>query len=454
LRYFLVCEDELFFYFVPKQSLEVIFLCESETLQKRLIRWGVKCRHAQLRKGAIYRNLKLCPTDRVAVFIRNEKEKREILSAILENTSISGITVVQQKEKSPQPPPHPRLRYVPLSAVCQNGLIHEMEKTISMIQLRTLRSIFHEQEKVLLLLQYDPDPDAVASALAMRVLLGRNKVSAPIASFGAVNRPENLAMIRLLEIEVHQVVPGDLADFDRIVLLDVQPSHFREILPQVHVIIDHHPETERSDALFKDIRPHYGATSTILTEYLQADDAKITQRLATALLYGIKTDTLLLEREAVDSDLRAFAYLYPMANHRLIRQMERPQLPREDLNVLSKAFENPLIVDDVIFAHLGPLSREDIVPYIADFCLEVEGIEWAVASGTYDNKLIISARNYGNTRSAGEVLRAAFSGVGKAGGHRSMAKATVPLSALGDTSEKALREFIETRFLAHLRGGS
>jgi nanoRNase/pAp phosphatase (c-di-AMP/oligoRNAs hydrolase) len=291
----------------------------------------------------------------------------------------------------------------------------------------------------------------------MRTLLGRNKLTAPIASFGAVNRPENLAMLKLLEIEVNQITVEDLKDYDRIVLLDVQPSHFREILPHVHVIIDHHPETERLDALFKDIRPYYGAASTILTEYLQADDSKITQRLATALLYGIKTDTLLLERVAVDSDLYAFSYLYPMANHRLIRQMERPQLPRGDLSLLSKAFENPLIVEDVIFAHLGALSREDIIPYIADFCLEVEGIEWAVASGTYEGNLIISARNYGNTRSAGEVMKAAFSSLGKAGGHRAMAKAIISLDALKDTSDQGLREFINKRFiriLAHLRASS
>ena len=451
MRYFLICEDELLFYFLPEQARDILFLCESETLQKRLIRWGVKCRHGNLQSGGIYRNLKLCPTDRICVFIRSDTERKQIVSSLLENTSVLGIMVIEERKKRPPSTSHPRVRYVPLSWICQNGLILEMEKTIGAIQLRTLRSIFHEQEKVLFLLQYDPDPDGIASALAMRTLLGRNKLSAPIASFGAVNRPENQAMLKLLEIEVHQIAVGDLKDYDRIVLLDVQPSHFREDLPDVHVIIDHHPETEYSETLFKDIRPSYGATSTILTEYLRAEDTKITQRLATALLYGIKTDTLLLEREAVDSDLYAFSYLYPMANHRLIRQMERPQLPRQDLSLLSKAFEDPVIVDDVIFTHLGTLSREDIVPYIADFCLEVEGIEWAVASGTNENNLIISARNYGTTRSAGEVMKAAFSGLGKAGGHRAMAKATISLDVLKDSSGKGIREFIRARFLAHLR---
>jgi nanoRNase/pAp phosphatase (c-di-AMP/oligoRNAs hydrolase) len=254
-------------------------------------------------------------------------------------------------------------------------------------------------------------------------------------------------MLKLLEIEVNQITLDELGEYNRIVLLDVQPSHFREELPQVHVIIDHHPETEICDCLFKDIRPHYGATSTILQEYLHAGDVKITQKLATALLYGIKTDTLLLEREAIENDLRAFSSLYPMSNHRLIRRMERPQLPKGDLSVLSRAFHKPTIKDDVIYVHLDDLTREDIVPYIADFCLEVEGIEWAVVSGVYDRKVVLSARNYGTTRSAGELLRAAFSAYGSAGGHRSMAKAVIPIDSLEGKDAKDPQRFVLQRFM-------
>lgn len=450
MRYIILCDDELPFYLVGRHPLqEVLFLCEDSRLQKRLIRRGARCRVGRLTAGAPYRRLGICLTDRVGMFIRDEKVRAGILHTVLDHTDVCGITLVEEATGKGQSAvePHPRVRCVSMADICQNGFINELEKTVSAAQLRTLRSIFHEQEKVLLLLQYDPDPDAVASALAMRTLLGRNKLSAPIASFGRVTRPENLAMLKLLEIEVIQVALEELRGFDRIVLLDVQPSHFRDALPPVHVIIDHHPENEIVQCLFKDIRPHYGATSTILQEYLQAGDVKITQKLATALLYGIKTDTLLLEREAIENDLRAFSFLYPMANHRLIRRMERPQLPKEDLSVLSKAFNKPSIVDDVIYVHLDDLTREDIVPYIADFCLEVEGIEWAVVSGVYDRKVVISARNYGTTRSAGEVMRAAFSAYGTAGGHRSMAKAVIPMDSLEEKNAKDPQRFVLKRFL-------
>ncbi len=454
MRYIIICDDELPFYFTRNSAKqELLFLCEDVRLQKRLNRRGAKCRYGKLRARAIYQRMKICPTDRIAVFIRETKARKEILQAVREYTDVFAITLIEElvNKKDAADIIYPRVRTVSMADICQNGFVEELEKTVSAARLRALQSIFHEQERVLLLLQYDPDPDALASALAMRTLLNRNKLSAPIASFGTVTRPENLAMLKLLEIEVEQVKPEEFEDYNRIVLLDVQPSHFRENLDQVHLIIDHHPENESADCLFKDIRPHYGATATILTEYLQAGDIKITQRLATALLYGIKTDTLLLERGAIGNDLRAFSFLYPMANHRLIRRMERPQLPKADLSVLSKAFQDPSITDDILFVHLDDLTREDIVPYIADFCLEVEGIEWAFVSGVYDQKIVISIRNYGYTRSAGELIRAAFSAYGSAGGHRSMAKAVIPLDILDEKQAKDLKKFVRQRFLLAYR---
>ncbi len=451
MRYIILCDDELPYYFVGQHpSQEVLFLCEDSRLQKRLIRRGVKCRSGKLGDRSVYQRLKICPTDRIGVFLSAEKARDGALKALLEHTDVIAITLFikeRTRKKRSAVTSHPRVRSVAMEEVVRTGFINELEKTVSAAQVRTLRSIFHDQERVLLLVQYDPDPDAVASALAMRTLLGRNRLSAPIATFGRVTRPENLAMLKLLDIQVNEIGLEALEEYGRIVLLDVQPSHFREELPPVHVIIDHHPETDNAVCMFKDIRPHYGATSTILQEYLHAGDVKITQKLATALLYGIKTDTLLLEREAIESDLRAYSSLYPMANHRQIRRMERPQLPKEDLSVLSKAFHEPSIVDDVIYVHLDDLTREDIVPYIADFCLEVEGIEWAVVSGVYDRKIVVSARNYGTTRSAGELMRAAFSSYGSAGGHRSMAKAVIPLDSLDEEDAGNPQEFLRRRFL-------
>jgi nanoRNase/pAp phosphatase (c-di-AMP/oligoRNAs hydrolase) len=129
-------------------------------------------------------------------------------------------------------------------------------------------------------------------------------------------------------------------------------------------------------------------------------------------------------------DVAAFAALYPEASHTLLRRIDRPQLPRGDLRTLSDAFLNAHIHRDILFTHLGPLLREDVIPYIADFCLEVEGVDWSVVSGVFEGRLILSVRNYGGSRSAGDVVKAAFERYGAGGGHRAMAKAVIPLGRL------------------------
>ena len=159
-----------------------------------------------------------------------------------------------------------------------------------------------------------------------------------MCTFGTITRPENVAMCKILEIEVEAIDAAALDQFDRVAMVDVQPSFLEEEkhFGEVDLVIDHHPVEQPIRARIKDVRPSYGATSTILVEYLRAADVKITQRLATALLYGIKSDTLGLERGGTKADLEAFTYLYLLANHNALRRIERPELSPEALDVLAR----------------------------------------------------------------------------------------------------------------------
>src|SRR5438552_537265 len=198
-----------------------------------------------------------------------------------------------------------------------------------------LRCHFASAVRVLILMQDDSYPDSLASALSLRMLLGRSKASAPIDSFGTITRPEKRVMTRIIDIDVEEIKAHAIEEYDIVAMVDTQPSFFEEAFGEVDLVIDHHPEETPTRAHLRDIRPAWGATSTIMTEYLRAADVKITQRLATALLYGIKTDTLHLERGATKADLEAFAYLHPLANHSALRRIERPELPNEALDVLA-----------------------------------------------------------------------------------------------------------------------
>jgi nanoRNase/pAp phosphatase (c-di-AMP/oligoRNAs hydrolase) len=321
---------------------------------------------------------------------------------------------------------------VSLKELLESNIRWHIRLAKTMRRLEEMRNLFEDAESILILLQDDPDPDAIASGLALRQVLGRNKGTAAIGTFGRVTRPENAAMIKLLEIELERVTTHNIRQFDRIAVVDMQPPHLSHTLDRVDLVIDHHPEQFTYKSAIKDVRPSYGATSTILLEYLLCAGSNVGTRLATAMLYGIKSDTFLLAREVNEWDVEAFSYLYPLANQNLMRRIERPELPPAALDALSTALKNRQVIDKVAFVHLGRVERDDLIPQMADFSLSFEGIEWAFVSGVFDSNYIISVRNVGYVRAAGRVLKEAFGDIGSAGGHASMAKAVIPLSRLAE----------------------
>jgi nanoRNase/pAp phosphatase (c-di-AMP/oligoRNAs hydrolase) len=342
---------------------------------------------------------------------------------------------------------------VPLSSLGESLIRPALDRATTRARVERIRARFEDAERVLILMQDDPDPDAIASALALKVLLGRTRTSAPLCTFGTITRPENLAMCKILEIDVEEIDARALEQFDRVAMVDVQPTFLEEPIGEVDLVIDHHPVERPFKSRVKDIRPSYGATSTILVEYLRAADVKISQRLATALLYGIKSDTLGLERGGTRADLEAFAYLYLLANHNALRRIERPELSEAALDVLARGLADRRIVHGVFFSHLGRVAVVDLVPQFADFGLQAEGVEWSVVSGVVGADLHVSIRNVGYVRSAGEVAHEAFGDLGSAGGHRTMAKAVIPMARLGDADAGAgpvVAERVSQRFLRAL----
>ncbi len=323
-------------------------------------------------------------------------------------------------------------------------------------RLEQLRKLTGPAERVALLLQDDPDPDGIASAIALRTVLGRNRATTPLFSYGTTTRAENLAMLRLLDVTVEPADTDTLRAFPCVALLDVQPAYFGDRLQHAHVVIDHHPRVGPIDAEFCDLRPQYGATSTILTEYLEACEVDISQRLATALLYGIKSDTLMLNRETGPADLRAFMNLYPLQNYNVLRRIERPELTLAFAHFLVRVLPRLRKQMGLLTLHVGRVEREDVIPQLADFCLQFENTEWVAVSGKWQHELVISVRNPGYVRSAGDVVRKLFNTIGRAGGHRTMAKARIPLrhwrKQFGSTHDRAVGAAVESVFLQELYG--
>jgi len=383
----------------------------------------------------------------VVIAARPERFGR-IVSAVSAAIPEAPLLVVRDDDR-----PLPGATVVPLSVFGERVIQPAVDRACQRARAERVRAHFEGADRVLILMQDDPDPDAIASALALRILLGRTRSSAPICTFGTITRPENLAMCKILEIDVEEISARRIHEFDRVAMVDVQPSFLEEHFDEVDLVIDHHPVERPVRAHIKDVRPSYGATSTILVEYLRAADVKFTHRLATALLYGIKSDTLGLERGGTKADLEAFSFLYLLANHNALRKIERPELSAAALDVLAQGLTRRQVRGGVFFSHLGTVATADLIPQFADFGLRAEGVEWSVVSGVVGDEVHVSVRNVGYVRSAGEVTRAAFGDLGSAGGHRTMAKAVLPLPTLlggGTPAVGACEERIMERFLRAL----
>jgi nanoRNase/pAp phosphatase (c-di-AMP/oligoRNAs hydrolase) len=296
-------------------------------------------------------------------------------------------------------------------------------------QYRRLLNQFHSDDRVLVAIV--ADPDSLASAIALKRLLWRKVAGVTIGCANSINRPDNQTMVRLLKIPLEPLSGIKVEEYKKHVLLDGQPgfnSAFSGLNPQV--IIDHHPLADSSSkAEYVDIRPRYGANSTIMTEYLKGGRIKPSTRLATALVYGIKNDTADFSRPSLEQDVKAFQFLFPKANQAVLRKIEFSEMRYRDLSVLRLALDRIVRRKSSIFAYLGRVQSDDNLVQVADFLLKVDCVDFSVVSGIYEDRLVVILRNATLSANAGKTAKTAFGHLGSAGGHKAMARAEVPLSA-------------------------
>jgi nanoRNase/pAp phosphatase (c-di-AMP/oligoRNAs hydrolase) len=295
-------------------------------------------------------------------------------------------------------------------------------------KLRRLYAQFTKEDQLAILI--NADPDSIASAMALKRLLWRRVANTAIVHINKIKRPDNLAMIRLLRVGLTYVNKMDLRSFSRFAMVDSQPAHNPLFAGfPYNVIIDHHPQTEVAASL-TDIRPDYGATASIMTEYIRAAKIKPSVPLATALFYAIKTDTNNFEINAQSEDVRAFQYLFRYANTHLARKIEQSEITFDFLKIYQVAIEKMQRQKGHIHVYLGPVPSPDVCVLIADFFMKVHDVTWSIVSATYKKELIVILRNDGIRKNAGEVANKAFGTIGSAGGHKSMARAEIPLDNL------------------------
>lgn len=300
--------------------------------------------------------------------------------------------------------------------------------------LRRLEALYQavgHADSLLILTHNDPDPDAIASAAALQWLLGEQiGVDTHIVYKGIVGRAENKALVRYLGRPLRLLTDTEVFKTRLVALVDTQPGAGNNALPpssNVTIVFDHHPlRAETSAARFADVRPGVGATSTILTEYCRAAQAELPASLATALFYGVKTDTMALGRGASQSDVAAYFYLQSRVDVQALVSIERAQVPPEYFQGLVAALQSAHVYEGVLIGTIGKMQRPDLTAEMADLLLRLRGVEWVLCMGVYEDELILSVRT-NRQHGAGQLIQSIVGGLGSAGGHGSMAAGQIPL---------------------------
>jgi len=299
------------------------------------------------------------------------------------------------------------------------------------------------------------DPDAIAAALAMQHLLAKRLKLPSIISFdGVVGREENRVLCACLNVVITPINDVNLDDYDFIALVDCQPGTGNNSLPEgrkADAIIDHHPREGNLEGVkFIDIREDCGSSSTILAEYLRAARLRINRNLATALIYGLKTDVMNVGRQSQPADTRAFAHLFPLIDTDKLNLIERAKLPPEYFRKLKEAIEEAGTYDDIIVSDLGDVKNPGMIGELADLFLRLTGVTTALCFGGYDGKLLISIRTSSPKIDAGKVIRFAVGARGTAGGHSTMAGGQINLFKETKKEQKEHKKAILDRIFKRL----
>lgn len=371
--------------------------------------------------------------DAIAVIdLADETRARRVARAVRGAFPPASILVIDHWRRAHHGAARDGLRWLDEGELLADAIELVLRRVASHKRLRGLRRALRGRRTCAFLVQNDPDPDAIASALALRRALGLRPERSPIITLGFVTRPENRRLIEELGIVVKHVTRRQLAELAPLVLVDVQPPYFTVPLPEVAAVVDHHPTTGAYRTAFRDVRTWFGASATMTAEYLlAADEPDIATPLATALLYGIVTDTKSLSRSASEDDLQMFAYLFPRADQAMLRRIQHPSYGTLALKRFGDALQRPRVHDGLAYVHLGrlPEDQEHIVAQLAEFCLGMAGASVSAVSGVFGTNLVMSTRALSPGARLGERLRAEFKRYGSAGGHPVMAKAVMDLEA-------------------------
>jgi nanoRNase/pAp phosphatase (c-di-AMP/oligoRNAs hydrolase) len=335
------------------------------------------------------------------------------------------------------------------SAVIADSALRALETGELEYMARQLTDVIEATENQMAIrIHRSPDPDSIASAAALQTIAASRDVEADIVYEGEIGHQENRAFVNLLGIELTSRDEVTDAEYDTIALVDHAKSNDIEIETDADIVIDHFEHEHEHDVTFTDIRPSVSATSTILTKYVQELDLTLDQEVATALLYGIRAETLDFKRDTTPADLTAAAYLYPFADHDTLEQVESPSMSPETLDVLADAIRNREVQSSHLVSNAGFIRDRDALSQAAQHLLNLEGITTTAVFAIADDTIHLAARSKDIRMNIAVVLADAFDDIGETAGHSTDATAEIPLGIftgieVSDDNRETLLELTE-----------
>lgn len=302
-----------------------------------------------------------------------------------------------------------------------------LRRLATISQVDRLVAMARGTEFPLILMYGDPDPDAIGAALGLATIWRLAGVSPIIRYTGEIVRYQNKLLLTYLKEPIERLRENELEGADLTAVVDAQPGFWKTRPPTPQVIIDHHPIQASTQAQFLDLRENYGSTASIITEYLTAADITIRKRLATALLYGLSTDTGDLHRNVHSGDIKAFDALYGKADHHFLSRLSKSQVPETMLDHIAWGVSHRIVYRDLMLIHFGEIATPDLLVQAADLMLLTCGINWVVCAGKCGDRLVVVFRGDGHRQDVGARAKVAFGKLGSAGGHRTMGRAEIPL---------------------------
>ena len=314
------------------------------------------------------------------------------------------------------------------SAVIADSALRALETGELEFKARNLADVIDDtDDRMAILIHRSPDPDSIASAAALQEIVASRDVEADIIYEGEIGHQENRAFVNLLGIELTPGTDVDFDDYDTVALVDYAKGG-EPAVGNIDVVIDHFEHDDDGvEAEFTDVRPNVSATSTVLTKYVQELDLTLSEEVATALLYGIRAETLDFKRDTTPADLTAAAYLYPFADHDTLEQVESPSMSPETLDVLAEAIRNREVSGSHLVSNAGFIRDRDALAQAAQHLLNLEGITTTAVFAIADDTIYLAAKSKDIRMNIGRVLEDAFGEMGEAKGHSTDASVEIPL---------------------------